>query len=236
MERFQTAQTPPPVAEIPLFPLDAVLFPHMPLPLHIFEERYREMVNRCLQENRPFGVVLITSGVAEGGGPATTRAVGCTARISHVERLHDGRMNILVVGGERFRILRTDESLPYRTGLTQSLRDAPSDAALVVPLADEVHKLLRDFLTRSLALAGQPIETFDLPDEPEQLSFAAACMLPLDNDEKQALLENTDTAARLAAEKEVLRREVIKLHRAAAAQAPPRPVAADAYAAFRCEN
>ena len=227
----------PPLAEMPLFPLNVVLFPHMPLPLHIFEERYKEMVNRCLAESIPFGVVLITEGAAEGPGTAATRAVGCAARISHVERLADGRMNILVVGDRRFRLLDTHEARAYRTGITAPLDDAPADAARVVPLADDVQKLLRDFLTRSLAIAGQQADDVDLPDEPEQLSFMAACVLPLDNDEKQVLLEGTDTAARLAREKEVLLREVARLRRAVASvPSEPEPVRSDRFAAYRCEN
>ncbi|HQF70729.1 MAG TPA: LON peptidase substrate-binding domain-containing protein, partial [Promineifilum sp.] len=67
--------------ELPLFPLNLVLFPGMPLPLHIFEERYKEMVADCLRENRPFGVVLIAEGRAEGGAPARPHVVGCTAEI-----------------------------------------------------------------------------------------------------------------------------------------------------------
>ena len=238
MER--SGEMPPlPVAEIPLFPLNLVLFPHMPLPLHIFEERYKEMVNRCLTESSPFGVVLITEGAEVGDRAAATCAVGCAARISHVERLADGRMNVLVIGEERFRILDTHEARPYRTGLTLPLCDGPADAARVAPLADEVQKLLRDFLVCSLAIAGQDVlPEMDLPDEPERLSFTAACVLPLPNDEKQALLEDTDTAARLMSEKEVLQREVARLQRMATAslQAEPEPITAERFAPYRCEN
>ncbi len=193
------------VVEMPLFPLDVVLFPSMPLPLRILEERYKEMINRCLLENCPFGVVLITEGTDVGKG-ARTRDIGCAARVSHVERLADGRMNILVVGEQRFRILDTHETRPYRTGLTVAVQDAPWEETAALPLVDEVQLLLREFLSRSLALAGQSVERFDLPDEPELLSFTTACVLPIPNDEKQDLLENTDTAARLLAERSLLAR------------------------------
>lgn len=222
------------VAEMALFPLNVVLFPHMPFSLHIFEERYKEMVNRCIQERCTFGIILLSDD--DSVSDEETHRIGCAARISHVERLADGRMNIMVIGEERFRILDTHESRPYRTGLIVPVTDTPSDASTVVPLADEVQRLLKDFLTRSLALAGQPREPFELPDEPEQLSFTAACVLPIDNEEKQALLEDTDTAARLQAEREILRREVVKLRRAAAAQSAPEPVSVEQYAAFRCSN
>jgi len=204
------------VLELPLFPLDLVLFPHMLVPLHIFEERYKEMINRCVHESLPFGIVLSAGSEAETEKMGTSE-IGCTARIARVERLPDGRMNIEVVGENRFRILDTHESLPYRVGLIELVADEPADAAQAVPLADDVQKLLKDFLTRSLAMMGQRLGEFELPDEPEQLSFTAACVLPVENDEKQALLENTDTVARLSAEKEVLLREVTRLRRAAEA-------------------
>jgi Lon protease-like protein len=239
---------------MPLFPLNVVLFPNMPLPLHIFEERYKEMVNRCVRESIPFGVVLISES-ASVSGKARTFPIGCSARIARVERLPDGRMNIEVVGEERFRILDQHETLPYRTGLTEALHDTPADTDAVGPLVDDVQRLLRDFLTRQLALLGQRVGEFELPEEPEELSFAAACVLDLDNEQKQALLEDTDTAARLAMERDILRREVTRLRRAAeasddlsqlaAAAADDEdgvtevvfsPVRADRYSDYVCEN
>ena len=81
--------------ELPLFPLNTVLFPGMPLPLHVFEERYKEMVQVCLDEQRPFGVVLIRSGVAEGGPLADPYDVGCVAEIIEVQKLEDNiKLNI----------------------------------------------------------------------------------------------------------------------------------------------
>jgi Lon protease-like protein len=199
--------------EMPLFPLDLVLFPHMAIPLHIFEERYKEMINLCVEESLPFGIVLAT-GMSPGTGKLTTHQVGCTARIARVERMADGKMNIEVVGERRFRILDTHETRSYRTGLTEPVVDVPLIDD-VDELADEVQRLLRDFLTRSLARMGQSVDDFVLPDEPVPLSFMAACVLPIENEEKQALLEETDTEARLAVEKEVLLREVTRLRRSA---------------------
>jgi Lon protease-like protein len=208
--------------ELPLFPLDLVLFPHMLIPLHIFEERYKEMINQCVEESIPFGIVLAT-GTNPGTGRMNTHKIGCTARIARVEHLPDGKMNIEVVGEKRFRILDTHETRSYRTGLTELLVDEPADDD-VSELADDVQRLLKDFLTRSLARIGQTVEEFTLPSEPGPLSFTAACVLPLENEDKQALLEETDTAARLSVEKEVLLREVTRLRRTAEASAQPEPV------------
>ena len=84
--------------ELPLFPLNTVLFPGMPLPLHIFEDRYKQMINNCLEEKEPFGVVLIRNGKEALGPLAQPHSIGCTARIVEVQKLSDGRMNITSVG------------------------------------------------------------------------------------------------------------------------------------------
>src|SRR5690606_11558427 len=112
--------------EIPLFPLNVVLFPGMPLPLHIFEERYKTMIADCIRENRPFGVVLIEEGSAEQGPLAKPVAIGCTAEIAQVQPLDEGRMFIMTVGRERFRIVRLEYGKPYLVGLVEA---APLDTA-----------------------------------------------------------------------------------------------------------
>ena len=84
--------------ELRLFPLNTVLFPKMPLPLHIFEERYKLMITECMEADEPFGVVLIEEGSKAFGPLAQPHAVGCTARVVQVESLEDGRMNIITIG------------------------------------------------------------------------------------------------------------------------------------------
>ena len=205
------------VAEIPLFPLNLVLFPHMQLPLHIFEERYKEMVNRCVRESLPFGIVLAT-GTSAITGNVETSNVGCTARISRVERLPDGCMNIEVVGERRFRILDTHEQQSYRTGVIEAFEDTAADPTATLTMAIEVRQLLHEFLSRMLTSRGETVPEFDLPDQPEHLSFTAAWALLMDNDKKQALLSAPDTADRLATEREILQGEVTRLRRAEAAR------------------
>ena len=94
--------------ELPLFPLNTVLFPGTPITLHIFEPRYLELMEMCEQTQQPFGVVLIQEGQEALGPLATPYPIGCTAEIARVERLPDGRMNILAVGVERFEIHELD--------------------------------------------------------------------------------------------------------------------------------
>src|SRR3990172_3261195 len=117
----------PAMERLPLFPLRTVLFPGMPLPLRIFEERYRLMIGRCLEQRAPFGVVLIRSG-EEVGGPAEPYDVGTTARIVRVQRLEDGRMNLVALGERRFRIVHLDRSEPHLSGDVDYLQSAHGDS------------------------------------------------------------------------------------------------------------
>src|SRR5215207_7429183 len=102
--------------KLPLFPLNTVLFPGMPLSLHIFEDRYKEMISRCLQDNTPFGVLLIKEGVEALGPLAQPHSIGCTAQITQVQPLDEGRMNLIAIGHERFKLLSLDYALPYLMG------------------------------------------------------------------------------------------------------------------------
>jgi hypothetical protein len=114
--------------ELPLFPLNTVLFPGMPIDLHIFEPRYLLMISRCLTAEQPFGVVLIRTGLEANGALAEPYSIGTTARISTVEHLADGRMNLTALGEERFEILSLDRSGPYLVGQVQAARPAANPA------------------------------------------------------------------------------------------------------------
>ena len=193
--------------ELPLFPLHVVLYPEMPLPLHIFEPRYREMVMRCREENTAFGVVLIRDG-EEAGAPAVPHAIGTTARIDHFEELPDGKMNIVVSGETRFRVLETFHHQPYLTARVAPFREEEVDPARLQPPFDAVSGLFRDYLKTLFALTGRPLSALQLPQEPEHLSFAIATFLQIPLHEKQLLLEMTATEARLQREAEILRQEI----------------------------
>src|SRR5215510_4479434 len=109
--------------EIPLFPLpNLVLFPDVAVPLHIFEERYKLMINGCIDRDEAFGLVLLRSG-AEAESEETIHRVGVTARVIQVERLDDGRLNILSQGEERFRIYRFIQREPYWKGAVDFFED-----------------------------------------------------------------------------------------------------------------
>ncbi|NET55733.1 MAG: LON peptidase substrate-binding domain-containing protein [Symploca sp. SIO2E6] len=186
------------VRELPLFPLEVVLFPGRPLPLHIFEFRYRMMMNTILDSDRRFGVLMWDQ---VKGQPAT---IGCCAEIIHFQRLPDDRMKILTLGQQRFRVLEYVREKPYRVGLVEWIEDQPTNKDLRT-MAMLVDQLLRDVVHLSAKLTDQKIELpEDLPDLPLELSYWVASNLDGVIAEQQALLEMQDTASRLEREAEIL--------------------------------
>ena len=188
---------------LPLFPLEAVAFPGLALPLHIFEERYKEMVRLCLDEGLPFGVLLIKQGV-EAGGPARPYDVGTTARITAVVRLPEGRMNLVCAGGQRFRVTERIPGRPYMVGRVELLDAAPDAGPETSDLADTAAALCAEYTRLRLALAGQWARTLEMPGEPDRLADFIASRLGVDNGTKQALLEELSAYNRLSRETEIL--------------------------------
>lgn len=187
------------VRELPLFPLpEVVLFPGRPLPLHVFEFRYRIMMNTILEEDRRFGVLMVDP--VEGG----IAKVGCCAEVLRFQRLPDDRMKILTMGQQRFRVLEYTREKPYRVGLVQWIEDQNPTKDLR-PIAKDVDKLLRDVVHLSAKLTDQKIELpDDLPSLPTELSYWVAGNLYGVATEQQALLEMQDTSERLEREIEIL--------------------------------
>ena len=148
--------------DLPLFPLHVVLFPDMPLPLHIFEPRYREMMMRCREENSPFGVILIRDG-EEAGDVAVPHLVGTTARITQFEEMPDGKMNVLVFGETRFRVTRTSHDKPYLCAEVEPLGEESGDPALVAPAAEAVADLFKEYLRALFAMTGRSLSALQLP-------------------------------------------------------------------------
>ena len=187
------------VRELPLFPLpEVVLFPTRPLPLHIFEFRYRIMMNTILESDRRFGVLSIdpkTGKIAE---------YGCCAEIVHFERLKDDRMKMLTLGQQRFHVLEYIREKPYRVGLVEWIEDESTNEDLR-PIAKEVETLLKDVVRLSAKLTNQKIELpDDLPSLPRELSYWVASNLYGVAAEQQELLEMKNTLRRLSREQEIL--------------------------------
>jgi Lon protease-like protein len=173
--------------EMPLFPLNVVLFPGMALPLHIFEPRYREMINRCLDENLAFGVVLIKEG-PEVGGDALPRRVGTAARIVKADRQPDGRMNIQVVGTRRFRIEELNRELPYLTGRVRHFPVTDGDTKLAVERAHKVRPKIMRYVELLTKATGVQLELDRLPEDATSLAFLTAITLQVRPEDKHRML------------------------------------------------
>jgi Lon protease-like protein len=168
---------------LPLFPLDVVLLPGVPLPLHIFEPRYKEMIMECLDQKKPFGVVRSKEeGIAE---------IGCTAEIMAVTKKYsDGRMDIVSEGRERFEVMQLNQERSFLRAEVLYLQDEPGGAP-----PEKISQALK-LHGQILSLAGAEPETLS-EIAGAKLSFHLAGSLPLDPDFKQTLLGMKSEAERL---------------------------------------
>ncbi len=155
------------------------LFPRMRLPLHVFEPRYRVMIRDCIEDERPFGVVLIRSG-DEVGGPAEPYGVGTTARIVHHEALDDGRMKIETSGEERFQIDSVEQTEPHLIATVSVRPMSMSDSRKVAALAAEVRNESREVIGLMLELQSAFDANMLLPRDPELFAYFVASALPAD--------------------------------------------------------
>lgn len=178
---------------LPLFPINVVLFPGTPLPLHIFEERYRTMLADCMEGDERFGVLPIST---EGGTPPLG-SVGCVAHIHASQLMPDGRSNIVVVGESRFIVEQyLDESLPYVVGLVTEFDDHDLGQATTEQV-NELVKLSKEYLETLHLLNDSTPADLEFPDDPRDLSFQISAALQLDTEVKQKLLSIRSTAERI---------------------------------------
>jgi uncharacterized protein len=212
---------------LPMFPLTTVLFPGMRLPLHIFEQRYRQLVRDLLDQAEPrrFGVIAIRKGRETGAdGVTALHEVGCVATVRQVKPLDDGQYDLVVVGTERFRLLALDRSLPYFQGeiesLTEELSQAEDGARIAALAAQRVQVAFRAYLNALADRGGGVITVADLPDEPLLLSYIVAAAMIIDLPERQALLAAPDALTRLRAERSLLAREIGMLRATTSRPAP----------------
>jgi Lon protease-like protein len=208
---------------LPLFPLGSVLYPGLVLPLHIFEDRYRQLVADLLDGPEPqeFGVIAIRHGRETGvDGVSALYETGCTAVLRQVERYEDGRYDLITVGARRFALCGLGAQAPYFSGDVEILPDEPGDAAEAALAVPAVQRAFRSYLDVLAERGGAQINVPDLPDEPVLLSYLVAAAVVADVPVKQQLLEAPDAHRRLAAERRMLARETQMLRSLTATPAP----------------
>jgi Lon protease-like protein len=181
---------------MPIFPLELVLLPGVPLPLHIFEPRYKEMIAECLDQKKPFGVVRASSdGVAD---------IGCTAEIMSVTKKYDdGRMDILTRGVERFEVIQVNQERSFLQAEISLVQDEDDDEDKDTD-KDEPGPPMTEMVTQAVRLHAEIAKLAGTePSGPDEqaanLSFLLAGSLPLDLDFKQSLLSTLSEAKRLEA-------------------------------------
>lgn len=197
------------VTELPIFPLALVLFPGVPLPLHIFEPRYRQMLSDVRAGNSLFGVSYFDASTSEKDVPPAGH-VGCVAEVTEMQSLPDGRSNILTVGIIRYRISEyVERGEPYLLARVNFFEDEAEDQNV---LSEGAHEVAETFTRIARAVRIINDERASLPDisdtEPQRLSFLVAAAMEVDTDVKQDLLELRSTTERLQRLREMLKRAV----------------------------
>jgi uncharacterized protein len=208
---------------LPLFPLGTVLFPGLLLPLHIFEDRYRQLIRDLADgpEPRRFGVIAIRHGRETGvDGIQALYEIGCTAILRQVTPLEDGRYDVVTVGTQRFRLAGLDDSGPYLRGQVDLLTEETGDEAGAAQAVRIVRDGFRAYLNALAERGVTQISAPELPEDPVTLSYLVAASMIIDLGDQQALLAEPDALHRLAAERALLSRELTMLRTLTATPAP----------------
>jgi ATP-dependent Lon protease len=197
------------VRELPLFPLPVVLFPGVPLPLHIFEPRYREMLSDVRIGNNLFGLSYFDSSTSEKEIPPVGH-VGCVAEVTEEQALPDGRSNVLTIGLIRYRLEEyVENDAPYLVARVSFFEDQEEDDEA---LAERSREVAETFTRIARAVRILNDERANLPDisdtEPQRLSFLVAAAMEIDTEVKQELLELRSTGERLRRLRDMLVRAV----------------------------
>lgn len=207
---------------VPLFPLNTVLFPKMPLPLYVFEERFCKLIEHCVERKERFGVVLALDPEQRG---ADIARVGTFAQIHAVQKLAGGRYNVLALGFERFEVLgRERVDGDYEVALVETLEDEPADPEAIEPLVAEVRSLFDTFFQGLVQRAGLQELNYQLPEDPSDLSFVVAATVQASLRRRQELLEMTSIAERLQSEIALLEQGIQRLSEMPVADRVARPL------------
>ncbi len=208
---------------LPLFPLGTVLYPGLVLPLHIFEDRYRQLVRDLLDgpEPRRFGVIAIREGRETGiGGVSALHEVGCTATVREIAEADAGQYDIITVGTDRFRLHDLDDSRPYLVGEVEMIDEPAGDEAAAALAGSAVQRAFRAYLNVLADRGAATISVPELPDEPILLSYLVAASMIIEIGDRQELLAQPDAVRRLSAERVLLARETAILRELGSTPAP----------------
>lgn len=175
--------------ELPLFPLESVLFPGMSINLHIFEDRYKQMINLCIETRQPFGVVLIEEGLAQHGALAKPYMIGCTAHITRMQPRGQGRMDINAIGQDRFVIQSLNYDHPYLVGMVELSPITQDEPARLAHAGNSLRPWVERYLEILAKVGNLPFNSQQLPADPIQLGYLAAAILQqISQTQKQDLL------------------------------------------------
>lgn len=183
--------------ELPIFPLATVLFPGAILPLHIFEDRYKQMIRFASEHGNMFGLSYRNDASVARETPPEPGSVGCIAKIHAVLPLEEGRMNVVSVGTVRYRVVGLNQVTPFVTAKVEPFADDLEADEDLPEVFESMLERCKEFLAAVQALDDPPPAIDDPPEDPEALSLLIASALPIDNDVKQSLLEMTSTRTRL---------------------------------------
>lgn len=195
------------IEDLPIMPLNSVLFPGAPTTLYIHEERYREMLAEVVEGDGYFGVSLLRAG-REVGGPSIPHDIGTIARVSEVTKLPDGSSMVLAQGGPRFRIRAILSAMPVVRADVELLDDRAGDDGRDNLGADMARAELRELMSLVLQTMGSEGSGAEIPRDPEELSWAIAANLQMELERQQAVLEMNTPGERLTAVLPMLRKEI----------------------------
>jgi ATP-dependent Lon protease len=197
------------VRELPIFPLGVVLFPGVPLPLHIFEPRYRKMLLDIKEGNKLFGVSYFDSSASHLEIPPAGH-VGCSAELTETQPMPDGRSNVLSIGLIRYRVeAYVEKDEPYLVARVSFFEDDPEDEDLLKRRSEEVSSIFVRIANAVRVINDERANLPELPDtEPERLSFLIAAAMEMESEVKQELLELISTSERLRRLRDLLARAV----------------------------
>jgi uncharacterized protein len=199
--------------KLPLFPLNTVLFPGMPIHLRIFEPRYLMMMQYCMEHDQPFGVTLIRSGQEAWGPLAEPHHIGCTARIIHLEKMENGNLNLVGLGDERFQILKLDHRMPYLVGEVEIISMKNSWNLEMQRNTNIFRERVINYLKLLSNLAPQDVDLsqIELPDDNMLMIYLSASLLQVPSLEKQSLLASDDEFQLISQVERLYKREIVFL-------------------------